>query len=223
MGLNYPIRPTPRTPIELHVGDFDQDGDVETVPAYWDDGRLYPWLDLADAIRQLPALAARYPTNHAFASATLDDLVGPRDPAAGNRLAAGTFATTVLENRGAEAFRARDLPLPAQVSPVRAIVIADFDGNGSLDLVVAGNLYELEARVPRADAGVGLFLRGDGAGGFVAVNTPVSGLLLDGRVARLVRVRSGSGSPDVLAGVAGGAVRYIRTAGSAIRPDARDE
>jgi hypothetical protein len=42
--------------------------------------------------------------------------------------------------------------------------------------VLAGNLYATEVKTPRADAGVGLFLKGDGKGSFAPVPLPRSGL-----------------------------------------------
>jgi hypothetical protein len=65
----------------------------------------------------------------------------------------------------------------AQISPIRGIVVHDIDGDGHLDLVVAGNQYDAEANMPRADAGNGLWLRGDGHGHFTPVSSRQSGLL----------------------------------------------
>jgi len=62
----------------------------------------------------------------------------------------------------------RRLPNLSQISPVREIIAVDVDGDGNLDLVVAGNLYDQEpiprGRMPEADcgsramAGVGSYL-----------------------------------------------------------------
>jgi hypothetical protein len=51
------------------------------------------------------------------------------------------------------------------------------DGDGNLDLIVAGNLYDAEPNTPRADAGNGLWLRGDGRGHFTPVPPVESGFL----------------------------------------------
>ena len=87
------------------------------------------------------------------------------------------FASLVLHNDGGGVFSAAPLPPLAQIAPIRSIVVHDVDADGRLDLVVAGNLYDSEPNTPRADAGNGLWLRGDGRGRFTPVTPRESGLL----------------------------------------------
>ena len=82
-----------------------------------------------------------------------------------------------MHNNGAGKFTASALPNLAQIAPIKAIVPHDVDGDGNLDLIVAGNLYDAEPNTPRADAGNGLWLRGNGKGHFRAVPPAESGLL----------------------------------------------
>jgi enediyne biosynthesis protein E4 len=67
-----------------------------------------------------------------------------------------TFASMYLHNSGGGAFSASPLPNLAQIAPVKGIIATDVDGDGHLDLIVAGNLYDAEPNTPRADAGNGL-------------------------------------------------------------------
>ena len=62
------------------------------------------------------------------------------------------------------------------------MVVDDFDADGHLDVVLAGNLYNTEVETPRSDAGFGLFLKGDGAGDFTAQTMMESGLKITGEV-----------------------------------------
>src|SRR5207249_7840505 len=73
-------------------------------------------------------------------------------------------SSDLLQNNGNGTFTATPLPTAAQVSPIRGIIVRDVDGDGNLDLIVAGNLYDTEWNTPRADASNGLWLRGDGKG-----------------------------------------------------------
>jgi len=66
--------------------------------------------------------------------------------------------------------RAARLPIEAQLAPIYASLAGDFDGDGKIDLVVAGNFYGVTPREGRYDASYGLLLHGDGHGGFTAVD-----------------------------------------------------
>jgi len=89
--------------------------------------------------------------------------------------------------------RTRHLPNLAQISPVQDIEAADIDGDGHTDLVIGGNLYESEPTAPRADAGNGLWLRGDGTGSFTPVPPMQSGLLAPGDVRDLQLLQTSNG------------------------------
>jgi hypothetical protein len=81
----------------------------------------------------------------------------------------------------------------AQIAPIKSIVAQDVDGDGHLDLILAGNLYDVEANSPKADAGNGLWLRGDGRGHFVPVSPSESGFLAPLDVSRLAVISTPTG------------------------------
>ena len=91
------------------------------------------------------------------------------------------------------------LPHLAQIAPIKGIVAHDVDGDGRLDLLVAGNLYDAEPNTPRADAGNGLWLRGDGHGNFVPVPPRISGLLAPRNVAGIALIRTLTGNAVLVA------------------------
>jgi len=73
------------------------------------------------------------------------------------------------------------------------------DGDGNLDLIVAGNLYEAEPNTPRADAGNGLWLRGDGQGHFTPVPAVESGFLAPLDVTGLALIKTPTGKAVLVA------------------------
>ncbi|MEX2531891.1 MAG: VCBS repeat-containing protein [Gemmatimonadota bacterium] len=211
LGLNFPYRPTREHPFELYVGDFAEDGGLQAVPAYYEEGVLYPWLHRDDLARRIPWLPEEFPEHHPFAESSLPDIFGAEALDRADRYAVTEAATLHLVNAGNGRFTPRALPRAAQVSPVTGVVSADFTGNGFADLVVGGSLYELTPPVPRIDAGVGLLLEGDGNGGLEPVMPQVSGLLVPGRVRGLVGVSNGTSvPPDLVFGVVGEGLRYIQ-------------
>lgn len=211
LGLNYPYRPSPDAPFEMYVADFNRDGREERVPAYHEAGALYPWFGRDRLASMLPWVAERYPTLDAFARATLNDVLSPEGVRGAQRFDVHTLATTYLENLGDGQLLPRSLPRAAQISAVTGAVPADFDADGRIDLVIAGNLHPFHHSVPRLDGGVGIYLRGDGAGGFVPVHADRSGLWLQGEVRAFTMLRTGASNPPVLiAAVAGGEALLVR-------------
>ena len=85
------------------------------------------------------------------------------------------------------------------LAPIRAIVPFDVDHDGNLDLIVGGNLYDVEANVPRADAGNGLWLRGDGRGHFIPVSPRASGFLAPRDVTGLTLLDTPTGKKLIVA------------------------
>ncbi|MCY4574779.1 MAG: VCBS repeat-containing protein, partial [Gemmatimonadetes bacterium] len=216
LGLNHPLHPSPDVPFELYVGDFDRDGQEESIPAYHVAGALYPWFGRDRMASMLPWVSERYPTLDAFARATLSEVLNPVGVRGARRFDVRTLNTTYLQNVGAGQFEPRPLPRAAQVSVAAGVVPTDFDGDGNIDLVIAGNLHLFDHSVPRLDGGVGLYLRGDGAGGFVAVQPAASGLWLEGEVRELMMLRVGPGGhPALIAAVAGGEALLVRSYRSA--------
>jgi hypothetical protein len=121
---------------------------------------------------------ARFETFGAFAQAGLEDILGDRLPKA-QALTATCLESMVFLNRG-DHFEAHPLPLEAQMAPAFALCVADLDGDGHEDLFLSQNFFDVPPEVSRYDAGRGLWLRGDGHGGFQSVNGTESGLLTYG-------------------------------------------
>ena len=68
------------------------------------------------------------------------------------------------------------------------------DGDGNLDLIVAGNLDDTEPNTAPADAGNGLWLKGDGRGHFTPVPPVESGFLAPRDVTRLALIKTPAGN-----------------------------
>jgi hypothetical protein len=128
--------------------------------------------------KDLPWLRARFPTHKAYAEASLATLLGDRMPKVSS-LRADYLGSMLLLNRGSK-FEVRLLPPEAQWSPVMGIAVGDLDGDGKEDLFLSQNYFAVRPEDGRMDAGRGLFLRGDGKGGFAAVPGPDSGIVVYG-------------------------------------------
>ncbi len=174
LGLNYKYKASKEEPFEIYSDDFDGNGQRDIVLGYHEHGALFPLRGLSCSSQQIPDLAKKFPTYESFGDADLFDVYGEQ---LNNALhyQARNFATVYLENHGDGTFTMRPLPMEAQFSSVNNIIAKDFNQDGTLDLLLSGNLYPVEIETPRNDAGVGLYLEGDGNGGFRPVPWQESG------------------------------------------------
>ena len=88
-------------------------------------------------------------------------------------------------------FVPHELPNLAQLSAINQILVDDFDKDGHLDALIAGNLYSSEVETPRNDAGIGLFLKGNGKGSFTPVRSLESGFYAPGDVKDMSKITIG--------------------------------
>jgi hypothetical protein len=126
----------------------------------------------------MPWVRQRFASHKAYASASVSEVLGERLEKAA-ALKATTMASTVFLNRGS---RLEAVPLPAQAqwSPAMGLTVGDVDGDGHEDIFLGQNFFAVRPDDDRLDAGRGLWLRGDGAGGFQPVSGQESGVKVYG-------------------------------------------
>src|SRR6202012_2881898 len=131
-------------------------------------GQSYPFFSRDELLEQMPAQGKKFARYSDFADAQIGDLFTPEQLAGAKVLKMNMTQSVVLRRKG-KVFRVEALPMAAQISAVNGIVLRDFDRDGKIDMVIAGNFYPLRAEQGPLDAGMGLFLKGNGRGEFVAV------------------------------------------------------
>ncbi len=208
-GANLDVPPA----YSLIYGDMNRDGIVDLVEARMESGTWRP-IRGRDALAVPGGLSTLLRvTYERFASTPLPDLIGGLDPE--RRLDANELRHTVWLNRPS-GFESAPLPAAAQRAPAFGVAAADLDGDGHEDLVLAQNFYAGRPGTPRYDAGRGLWLRGDGEGGFEPVRGSRSGIAVYG-AARAVALadHDRDGRVDLAFGVNGGETRLYRNVGAA--------
>ena len=204
LGLNYSYTTSAASPFGVYAADFTGRGgggfnrSTDIVFTQTIDGTEFPYYGLVPLGKSLYQLGIRFPTYGAFADASMPQAFGATLQSA-LHYQADTFASMVLHNDGGGRFSATPLPTLAQIAPIKAIVAHDVDDDGRLDLLVAGNLYDAEPNTARADAGNGLWLRGDGKGHFTPVTTRESGLFAPLNVSGLALLTTPAGKSLLVA------------------------
>ncbi len=190
LGLNYKYKASNETPFEVYSYDFDKNGNTDIVLSYYEEGKMFPIRGRSCSIEQIPSLSQKFPTFESFGEADLNEIYG-KDLSNALHLKAKTFASFYIENIDGESFKMHQLPQLAQVSSINNIIAEDFDKDGKQDILISGNLYASEIETPRNDAGVGLFLKGDGNGKFKAVSVTESGFFAPHDAKDMKRIKYG--------------------------------
>ena len=193
LGLNSLLHATPAEPARLYVGDFAHNGVLEQVLTSYTDGVSYPIAGRDELVRLIPRLQSRYPTYASFGASRIEDIFSSAELKRAQLLEAHTFASSVAINTGNGTFTLQPLPVEAQLAPIRAVVADDFDGDGHIDLLVAGNLYGVPPDLGRYDASYGLLLKGTGNGQFTTVDMDQSGLAIEGQVPHMAPITLAGG------------------------------
>ena len=193
LGLNTRLHATDNEPLTMYVKDFDENGFYEQIVCYYNHGRSYPLALRDDLINSLPYLKPRFPDYKSYANASVTDIFSQRELSDAVVKNSYTFSTSIALNNGDGSFRLVPLPSEAQLAPVEGILAADFDHDGKLDLLLAGNFDGVKPEIGRMSASYGLYLRGDGKGGFTSVATTKSGFFVPGQARDIQKVRSKQG------------------------------
>ena len=98
------------------------------------------------------------------------------------------FESCVFLNNGNGTFSISKLPLEAQFSPVRSILVSDINKDGIKDIVLAGNDYAVGPSYGRYDASYGWCLLGDTNHGYKALMPVKSGLMVKGDARKILPI-----------------------------------
>jgi hypothetical protein len=191
MGLNSKIKASAEHPAFLQVGDFDKNGIVEQIiSCVTEDGNTYPMVLKGEMQRALPMIKKNFIKYKDYANKSMDELFSNEQREGSLIKQVTTTESSFLMNDGQGKFSVVALPYQAQFSPIRAIETGDFDADGHLDILLAGNFFDSLPEWGRFDANYGLMLQGLGKGKFKVVLSKDSGFTTRGQVRKMAAVKS---------------------------------
>ncbi len=193
LGLNSYIRAAPDEPARLYRHDFGDTGRTEALLTFYKaDGTSYPLYGRDRFVQHVPGLRSQYPTHTDFADARLEDIFPRTVLRQAEVKEARQFASMVAYNAGDGTFALEDLPVEAQLAPVRSIMIDDMTGTGTPEVLLAGNFHDVLPLRGRYDASYGVLLQMQEASSPPLAPVPLreSGLVLTGQVRHLRALRT---------------------------------
>jgi hypothetical protein len=193
--LNSRIKAEPGKPARLYVGDFDNNGQVECVPAYFKtDGKAYPYFMKGELQAQIPALKKEFLYFSDYAGKTMEEVFTREQLKNVSVLQAEQSQSCLFRNDGTGTFEVQPLPLQAQLSYVFSIITGDLNGDRKQDIFLAGNFHGVKPQMGRFDASYGTTLVSDARGGFRCIPPGESGLFVRGEVRDVQRIKSSTGT-----------------------------
>ncbi len=158
LGENYKFHASVEKPFMVYCNDFDKNGSYDIVLAKFNGKDIVPIRGRQCSSEQVPSIANKFPDFNSFANADVKDIYG-EELESGIKYGAKQFQSVVFKNNAGK-FTAEPLIKLVQFSTVQGIVSKDFNGDGFDDLAIAGNQFGAEIETTRADASVGLIMRG---------------------------------------------------------------
>jgi enediyne biosynthesis protein E4 len=153
IGRNSRYQPKPKEPIELWYADYDDNGSIDALVTYWQNGKRFLVRDRPKIFSQMPTLNRRFNRFEDFAKAPFQDILTAQQHEKSQRLYATEMRSGVCINNG-NSFSFVPFPAIVQSAPVIGM-----DTLGSAQTVVAvGNMYGAEDDIIRYDAGRGYVL-----------------------------------------------------------------
>jgi hypothetical protein len=200
LGLNSRYKASPKEPLCIYAKDYDKNGLIDPVMCYYLNGKNYVYPSRDEMIKQISSMRSRFSSYTSYAKVTFKESFLPDEIADAYIVKSECFESSYFENKGNGKFLRKAMPAEAQFAPVFGMLTGDYNNDGNLDILVAGNAYSTEASTGRYDAMSGLLLSGDGKGNFHSVKSNITGFKADGDVKSLAEVAGSRGANIVLAG-----------------------
>jgi hypothetical protein len=209
LGLNSILKASVKKPVEMYLNDFDNNGSLDQVICAYHDGISYPVASLDDLEGQISGLDKKYPAYSDFGGKTALDIFGKNILDQSLVKNSVLFESCLFINNGDGTFKIKKLPVMAQFSPVRDIMINDLNKDGNIDLILAGNNYAVRPSYGRYDASYGWCLLYDNANGYKTLMPVESGLKIKGDSRRIIPIEI-AGKQYLLAGVNNGDLQIFQ-------------
>jgi len=150
-GFNSQLKASIAEPVSLIYQDFDDNGKIDPILAYYSQGKNYPAYSRDEISDQLVSLKKKYISHEAYSTATIDEVLADFKGKDIKKLQITTLESIYLENDNG-VFKIKTLPIQAQFAPIYAIETSDVNNDGFTDLILGGNQSKGRVRLGNIDA-----------------------------------------------------------------------
>ncbi|MEZ4810105.1 MAG: VCBS repeat-containing protein [Allomuricauda sp.] len=164
LGDNNKFHPSVDKPLHIYGNNFDDDGAYDMILSKIYNGTLVPVRGKECSTEQNPFVSEKIGSYKEFANSSLVDIYGESQINASYHKEADTFGSALILNNGDGTFTTKELPSNAQLGPTMAFVTTDINGDGYIDVLGAGGIFEAEVETVRYDSNTGYILLGNADG-----------------------------------------------------------
>jgi hypothetical protein len=180
IGDNFYLKADSTNPVKLWMYDFDQNGSVDKIFAKTDLGKDVPVFTKREITDQIPSLKKLNLKHHEYATKTIQQLFD-KDIEKARIKQVNYSSSCIAYNNGNGHFNIKKLPTAIQLSSVNAIKMLDVNSDGYLDIITAGNFFDLIPQFCRLDGSYGHVLLNDKKGNFFEMLPSKTGVYLNGQ------------------------------------------
>ncbi|MDT0538314.1 VCBS repeat-containing protein [Croceitalea sp. P059] len=159
-GTNSKFNASIKKPLKLYVGDFDKNGQTETITAIDKNGAYYPLEGLDELSSQMVSLRKKYTNYRSFAGQSIEEILGEESMDRATILKVTTLQSGYLKNNNG-VFNFIPFSNELQVSPILKFLVHDFDGNGDNEVLIGGNYFGVKPYQGRFDSFPGAILKNE--------------------------------------------------------------
>ena len=140
-GKNSKFKASKDYPLLMYYGDFDENGNTETITAIEKEGRYYTNLGLDELAGQMAFLKKDFPSYSKFAGKAINEIFTDKTLSKANHVyRAHELASGYLENKEGS-FHFVPFKKQLQVAPITNALVYDFYNNGKEEMLLAGNNF----------------------------------------------------------------------------------
>jgi enediyne biosynthesis protein E4 len=198
LGTNTRYKVSPNEPLRIHAKDFDKNSRIDPIMSYYVQGKNYIAHTRDELSTQIPPMKARFDTYKKLAENTFEDSFLSEELKDAFVAKAECLESSYFENLGNGQFKQKQLPVETQFSPIKSILVDDYNHDGNLDILMAGNDYTTEVSTGRYDAGKGILLLGNGKGYFKVKSSYQTGFRADKDVRQLAKIKLNKGQNGII-------------------------
>ena len=194
-GLNSRLTATSNKPLKMYLGDFDSNQGSDHILVYYNGEKSYPFASRDQLVKQIPSFKKKFLYYKDYRDVKLEDIVTPVQQGNSAVMQVDLLESVYLQNTG-NGITLSKLPLEAQMSPIFSICVDDVDLDGKPDMIMGGNLSAAQPDLGPYDASLGLLLLGDGKNNWRYIPPMESGLLIEGEVRDIEKIKMGDKSTN---------------------------